>query len=150
MATRISTAIVAIVAISPALIAQTVPPAPSPKAPSNVQSVRIQGCISGRSINPTVDTDLLTIPEAHRRIRLKGSRAMMATLKEHDGHEDEIVGTTKISSGGKTAAVKEKKTERGRVYVGVGKDNAPGGILGTEDLTVDVTGITHLKPLCGR
>ena len=145
-----STAIVALLGIVPSLLAQGVPsPAPETQ-PSNVQSVRIRGCIDGRSINPTSDTDLLTIPDAHRTLRLKGSRSMMATLAEHDGHEDEIAGTTKISSAGKTSAVKEKKTGRGRVYVGVGKDDRPGGILGTEDLTVEVTGITHLKALCGR
>lgn len=148
MAGRLSTAIVAILAVSPALLAQDVP-AP-PKQPSNLQSVRIRGCISGRSINPTTDTDLLAIPDAHRILRLKGSRAMMATLKEHDGHEDEIVGTTRIATAGRTRAVKEKKTERGRIYVGVGKDEDPGDILGAEDVTVDVTGITHLRPVCGR
>ena len=146
MTRRVLTAIV-VAAICPALLAQDVP---SSQKPSNLQTVRIRGCISGRSINPTTDTDLLTIPEAHRTVRLKGSRAMMATLKEHDGHEDEIAGTAKISNAGKTAAVKEKKTERGRVYVGVGKDTSPGVAPATEEVTVDVTGLTHLKPLCGR
>lgn len=148
MARRFSTAIVAVFGVAPVLFAQNTPP--PQKQPSNVQSVRIRGCISGRSINPTTDTDPLTIPEAHRTVRLKGSRAMMATLKEHDGHEDEIVGTARIANAGKTAVVKEKKTERGRVYVGVGKDTSPGVVPGSEEATVDVTGLTHLKPLCGR
>jgi hypothetical protein len=148
MSRRFLAAVVAGLGLSPCLLAQDVPP--PQKQPSNVQSVRIRGCISGRSIRPTTDTDLLTIPESDRTLRLKGSRAMMSTLKEHDGHEDEIVGTTKISNAGKTSVVKEKKTGRGRVYVGVGHDTSPGGIVGTEDVTVDVTGITHVKAQCQR
>lgn len=72
----------------------------------------------------------------------------MDMLKEHDGHEDEITGTTKIADATKSRAVKEKKIGRGRVYVEAGTDKQPGGIESTEDFTIDVTSIVHLKPTC--
>jgi hypothetical protein len=80
--------------------------------------------------------------------RLKGSRAMMDTLKEHDGHEDELTGTTQIASATKAKAVKEKKIGRGRVYIEAGSDRQPGGIESTENFTIDVKSIVHVKPTC--
>jgi hypothetical protein len=123
-------------------------PSPSPSQPSNVQTVRVRGCLNGRSIKPAADSDLLLMPSRDSVFRLKGSRAMMATLKEHDGHEDEIIGTMKIATESKAKVVKEKEVGKGRVYVGAGSERNSTAIKGTDDVTVDVTSLTHLKPAC--
>jgi hypothetical protein len=90
----------------------------------------------------------MSLPSQDAAHRLKGSKAMMATLKEHDGHEDEINGTMRIATPDKSKAMKEKKVGRARVYVEAGSDKSPGGILGSEDLTIDVATLTHVKPSC--
>lgn len=143
--------LVAAVAVSPALLvlanAQTPPASPS-RQPSNTQTITVHGCINGRSVRTKGapnDRDLLATPPTYR---LKGSRTVMDLLKEHDGHEDEITGTTQIADATKTKAVKEKKVGRGRVYVEAGTDTQPGGIQSTETFTIDVTSIVHLKPTC--
>lgn len=143
--------LVAALALSPAwfVIAsvQTPPAAPSSQ-PSNTQAITVRGCINGRSIRTPPrpnDRDMLATAPTYR---LKGSRAIMDTLKEHDGHEDELTGTTQIADAMKAKAVKEKKTGRGRVYVEAGSDRQPGRIESTENFTIDVKSIVHLKPTC--
>lgn len=147
MGASLFAAVVAVLGLSPITPRQAVPPA-QPSQPSNMQTVRIRGCLDGRSIRPVHDSDPMSLPSQDAAYRLKGSKAMMATIKEHDGHEDEITGTTKISTPDKSKAVKEKKVGRARVYVEAGSDKSPGGILGREDLTIDVASLTHVRPGC--
>jgi hypothetical protein len=144
-------ALVAAMAMSSASLvmasAQTPPASPSSQ-PSNTQTITVRGCVNGRSIRTPArpnDRDLLATPPTYR---LKGSRVMMDVLKEHDGHEDEITGTTQIADVTKAKVVKEKKVGRGRVYVEAGNDKQPGGIESTEDFTIDVTSIVHVKSTC--
>jgi hypothetical protein len=146
MRTRFFGTVVAVLGLSAFTPGQTVPPA-QPSQPSNIQDIRIRGCLNGRSIRPAQDANPLSL-QWESTYRLKGSRAIMDTLKEHDGHEDEIVGTTKISTSDKAKAVKEKKVGRGRVYVGAGSDKTAGGPPSSEDFTIDVTALTHLKSGC--
>jgi len=148
---RLIVTLVAAMTVSPTPLvianAQT-PPTPPPSQPSNTQTITVRGCVNGRSIRTPGrpnDRDLLATAPTYR---LKGSRTMMDMLKEHDGHEDEITGTTQIADATKTKAVKEKKIGRGRVYVEAGHDNQPGGIEGTGNFTLDVQSIVHLKPTC--
>jgi hypothetical protein len=127
--------------------AQT-PAAPASTQPSNTQTITVRGCINGRSLHVPPrpnDRDLLIAPSTYR---LKGAKAMMALLEEHDGHEDEIAGTTQVADTKRTKAVKEKTIGRGRVYVEAGSDKQPGGIQSTEDFTIDVKSIVHMKPNC--
>ena len=127
--------------------AQTQPASPSSQ-PSNTQTITVRGCVSGRSIRTPPrpnDRDLLVTAPTYR---LKGSKAMMDMLKEHDGHADEITGTTQIADATKAKVVKEKKIGRGRVYVEAGTDRQPGGIESTENFTIDVKSIVHVKPTC--
>lgn len=140
-------AVVAVLGLLPINPRQAVPPA-QPSQPSNTQTVRIRGCLDGRSIRPVHDSDPMSLPSRDAAYRLQGSKAMMDTLEEHDGHEDEITGATKIATSNKTKAVKEKRVGRARVYVEAGSDKSPGGVLGTEDLTIDVAGLTHMKSHC--
>lgn len=147
MRTSLFATVVAVLGLSPITPGQSVPPA-QPNQPSNTQTVRIRGCLDGKSIRPVHDSDPMSLPSRDAGYRLKGSKAMMATVKEHDGHEDEITGTTKVATADKSKAVKEKKVGRSRVYVEVGSDKSPGGILGSEDLTIDVATLTHLKSGC--
>ena len=147
MQTAFVAAVVAVLGLSSITPRQSVPPA-QPSQPSNTQTVRIRGCLDGRSIRPVHDADPMSLPSRDAAYRLKGSKATMGTLEEHDGHEDEIVGTTKIATSDKTKAVKEKRVGRARVYVEAGSDKSPGGILGSEDLTIDVAGLTHVKSRC--
>jgi hypothetical protein len=147
MRTSLFATVVAVLGLSSITPGQSVPPA-QPNQPSNTQTVRIRGCLDGKSIRPVHDSDPMSLPSRDAGYRLNGSKAIMATVKEHDGHEDEITGTTKIATADKSKAVKEKKVGRSRVYVEAGSDKSPGGILGSEDLTIDVATLTHLKSGC--
>jgi hypothetical protein len=118
------------------------------QAPPNTQTLTVSGCVNGRSLRTPPrpnDRDMMTSAPTYR---LKGPKAMMDLLKEHDHHEDEITGTTQIADATKARAVKEKKIGRGRVYVEAGTDKQPGGIESTEDFTIDVTSIVHVKSTC--
>ena len=108
----------------------------------------MRGCLDGRTIRPVLDSDPLLTPYVDGKYRLEGSKAMMATIREHDGHEDEISGTTQISTATSTKAGAEKKVGRGRVYVGAGHDTSPGQAPDAEDLTIDVSSLTHIKAVC--
>lgn len=144
-------ALVAAIAVSPAslvIVSAQTPPASPSSQPSNTQTITVRGCVSGRSIRMPPrpnDRDLLATPPTYR---LKGSKAMMDMLKEHDGHDDEITGTTQIADATKARVVKEKKIGRGRVYIEAGSDKQPGGIESTENFTIDVGSIVHVKPIC--
>jgi hypothetical protein len=127
--------------------AQT-PAAPPSSQPSNTQTITVRGCLNGRSLRMPPkpnDRDLLITPSTYR---LKGAKSIMNLLEEHDGHEDEITGTTQVADSKRTKAVKEKSIGRGRVYVEAGRDNQPGGIQSTEDFTIDVKSIVHMRPNC--
>ena len=143
-------ALVAAIAVSLASLVMAgvqTPPSPSSQ-PSNTQTITVRGCVNGRSIQTPAkpnDRDLLATAPTYR---LKGSKAVMDALKEHDGHEDEITGTTQIADATKARVAKEKKIGRGRVYVEAGNDRQPGGIESTENFTIDVSSIVHLKPTC--
>jgi hypothetical protein len=124
------------------------PPAPQSSQPSNTREITVRGCVNGRSIRTASspsDRDMMATPSTYR---LKGSKAMMDMLKEHDGHDDEITGTTQIANATKARTGKEKKVGRGRIYVEAASDKQPGGIESTENFTIDVTAITHLKSTC--
>jgi hypothetical protein len=130
------------------MAAPQTPPAPQSSQPSNTREITVRGCVDGRSIRTASrpnDRDMMVTAPTYR---LKGSKAMMDMLKEHDGHDDEITGTTQIADATKARAAKEKKVGRGRIYVEAGSDKQPGGIESTENFTIDVTSIAHLKPTC--
>ncbi len=138
----------AVSTVSLVIVSAQTSPASRSSQSSNTQTIAMRGCISGRSIRVPPrpnDRDLLVTPPTYR---LKGSKAMMAMLKEHDGHEDEITGTTQIADATKAKVVKEKKMGRGRVYIEAGSDKQPGGIESTENFTIDVESIVHVKPNC--
>jgi hypothetical protein len=139
--------LVAALAVSPASLVIVGAQTPSSQ-PSNTQTVTVRGCVNGRSIRtPPTPNDRVLLPTVPT-YRLKGSRTMMDMLKEHDGHEDEISGTTQIADSTKAKAVKDKKIGRGRVYVEAGSGRQPGRIDSTETFTIDVKSIVHLKPTC--
>ena len=92
--------------------AQTQPASPSSQ-PSNTQTITVRGCVSGRSIRTPPrpnDRDLMVTAPTYR---LKGSKAMMDMLKEHDGHADEITGTTQIADATKAKAVRRRRSVAG-------------------------------------
>src|SRR5438128_8588582 len=96
------------------LAAQTSPPAS--QAPKKESTVQVRGCLQGQSLTLTEDPGF-EVP--NKRIDLTGDRRLMRTLKEHNGHLEEIVGVLKTQSQSNTVAVKEKRGEKTRVYVGV-------------------------------
>ena len=82
--------LVCALAVSPAWLVmastETQPVSPSSQPP-NTQTITVRGCVTGRSIRTPPrpnDRDLLVTAPTYR---LKGSKAMMDVLKEHDGHE---------------------------------------------------------------
>ena len=118
------------------------PPPPASGQPSNRQTITLRGCIKGSTIQLVDNTN------NGSTYALKGSKAMLDTIKEHQNHEDEISGTTQIADSGKTKAVKEKQKGRTRVYVGAGHENPSAGIEGDVEASIDVTALTHLRAGC--
>src|SRR6184192_41738 len=104
--------------------AQTVPPSQtSDKDPI----VQVRGCLHGRTLFLIEDPGF-AVPG--RRLDLQGSRSVMRGLKEHDGHLEELVGVLKTRSQHHAVAIKEKRGEKTRVYVGASETRG--------DLTDDV------------
>ena len=96
---------------------QAVPPAT--EAPKKDSTVQVRGCLQGQTLILTEDPGF-TVPGG--RLDLKGDKRIMRGLKEHNGHIEEIVGVLKMQSGSTAVAVKEKRGEKTRVYVGVSED----------------------------
>src|SRR5437870_11969931 len=101
------------------LIAWQAPPAS--QAPKKESTVQVRGCLQGQSLTVTEDPGF-EVP--NKRIDLTGERRLMRTLKEHNGHLEEIVGVLKTQSQSNTVAVKEKPGEKTRVYVGASENRS--------------------------
>ena len=125
--------------------AQAAPQTPSP-APKNTQAVRLRGCLDGRSIR---DSDG-TIGKTGGSYRLTGSKAILAALKEHNHHDDEIAGTMTIADEKSYTVGKEKTVGKTRIYGAASSADDTGGFKKVEDPTIDVTEIRHLDRPCGK
>jgi hypothetical protein len=102
---------------SAAVAAQSV--APAQEAPKRDSTVQVRGCLQGQTLTLTEDPGFI-VPGG--RLDLRGDRRIMRALKEHNGHIEEIVGVLKMQSGRTAVAVKEKRGEKTRVYIGVSED----------------------------
>jgi hypothetical protein len=135
-------AIVALLGLSSLAVAQALPPLKTSEPP-NRQSITVRGCIRGRTL---VETEGSFAPPG-TNFRLRGSRSILASLKEHDGHDDEILGTTQIADDKKFKVTKEKKSGKTRVYGSTSAEDQNGSEL-PEDPWVDVASITHVSSTC--
>jgi hypothetical protein len=134
--------VVVALGLSSLAIAQALPPIKQSEPP-NRQSIKVRGCIKGRTL---VDTEGSFAPSG-TTYRLRGSKNILASLKEHDGHEDEILGTTQIADDKKVKVTKEKKSGKTRVYGTASAEDQDGTEL-REDPWVDVASITHVNTGC--
>jgi len=126
------------------LIAWQAPPPPS-QAPKKESTVQVRGCMQGQSLTLTEDPGF-EVP--NKRIDLTGDRRLMKTLKEHNGHLEEIVGVLKTQSQSNTVAVKEKRGEKTRVYVGVSDNRSKPMEALPAAPVLDVRAFTHLGRKC--
>jgi hypothetical protein len=137
---------VGVAVVLSALAAQQGLPPMKTNEPSNRQTIRVRGCIRGRTLVETQGGPGITLNTYH----LAGSRAIVATLKEHDGHEDEIVGTVQIADTKKFKATKEKKVGNGRVLGSASSDKTSGEPQSPVEFPIDVDTITHINMECPR
>lgn len=130
------------------LLVQSPPVATTPASPKP-QTITVRGCISGRSI-----TDLASPGTSPSGIdsrvgssfRLKGSKAMMKEVEEHNGHGDEITGVVTLSRDASARVIAEKKKGKARVYAG--KRTADRAEQGSDAGEIDVKTLTHLQDHC--
>ena len=125
--------------------AQTSPQTPS-SLPANTQSVRVRGCLDGRSIR---DSDG-SIGKIGATYRLTGSKSILAALKEHNHHDDEIAGTMTIADEKSYKVGKEKTVGKTRIYGGASSSDDTGGFEKVEDPTIEVAAIRHLDRPCPK
>jgi hypothetical protein len=140
----LSVAVGVAVVLSSLAAAQGLPPMKT-NEPSNRQTIRVRGCIKGRTLVETQGGSGTTLTT----YRLVGSRGILASLKEHEGHEDEIVGTVQIADKKKFKVTKEKKVGNGRVFGSASSEERTGEPQ-TEDFPIDVDSITHVNTQCPR
>jgi len=128
-----------------AIVAQAVPQTPS-STPPHTQTVRVRGCLNGRSIK---DGDG-SIGKTGATYRLTGSKSILSALKEHNHHEDEIAGTMTIADEQSYKVSKEKTVGKTRIYGAASSADDTGGFKKVEDPTIDVTEVRHLDRPCGK
>ena len=97
----------------------------------------MRGCLQGQTLTLTEDPGFRT-PAG--RIDLKGDRRLMRTLKEHNGHLEEIVGVLKTQNPDTAVMMKEKRGEKGRVYAGVS--------AATPAPVLEVRAFSHIAAKC--
>ena len=130
-----------LVAAALAAFVQTVPP---PQKTTQDQVVRVRGCIQGTTLLLTEDPGF-EVPK--RKIRLDASRQVMRTVKEHNGHLEEVVAVLKSRRA--ATAYKEKRDKKTRVYVGVSEGmSTPTEEIVTAAPFLQVRDLTHLAPKC--
>jgi hypothetical protein len=112
--------------------------------PSNKQSINVRGCIKGRTITQTAGD----FAPVGTRYRLRGAKSVIAVLKEHNGHDDEIQGTTQIADDRKSKVTKEKRIGKNRIYGSASAEEHVGTEL-SDDRWIDVVSVTHVNSTCG-
>jgi len=116
----------------------------------------VRGCIRGRRLLLTDRTfndnvaDILNADE----LLLEGSKDLMQQLRrEHDGHDDELIGVAIIPStpdGTSTTDVKSKEIgKKGRITMGVSERSGPTASVRLP-VRFKVTGVQHLHEGCTR
>jgi hypothetical protein len=94
------------------------PGAQSPAPPKDLKhkdsSVQVRGCLHGSELIVSEDPGF-ALPG--RTLELHANRRLMKSLREHNGHQEEISGVLK-TSGHQAVAMKEKRGDKTRVYIG--------------------------------
>jgi len=134
--------------VAAAVLAQAgAPPQSAQQAPKSKDVlVHVRGCIDGTMLKVT---DAQDFQFASNDVSLTGGRAMMRSLKEHNGHEDEITGVLKARGPDDLVGIKEKRSADGKTHVWVGASGHQdrGSAVAPMD-TLDVRGVKHLGPRC--
>ena len=132
------------VMVAGVLAVQTAPPSSQP--PKKESTVQVRGCLHGQSLMLTEDPGF-EVPD--KRVDLTGDRRLMKMLKEHNGHLEEIVGVLKTQGHNTSVAVKEKRSEKTRVYVGVSDNRSKSAMEPLSAAAIlDVRAFTHLGRKC--
>jgi hypothetical protein len=126
---------------------QTIPPPPA--RPSQVKArdttVSVRGCLHGSMLQLTEDPGFEL---SSKTLTLTGSRRVMRGLKEHDGHLEELLGVLKTRTPTEAVAVKEKRGDKMRIYVGVSERRSTKTETIGPEATLDVRESKHLAPAC--
>ena len=144
-----------VAAASVALAAQDAPPPSQPQSQSQPDryAVTIEGCVRGNVFTPTrtggsrAQSEILTVTE----YRLRGSRALMRTLRdEHDGHTEEIAGTVEVPREPATrTGVFTKDTGKGRITVGRRQNRTlPETDVSARPATLTIEATRHIADNC--
>jgi hypothetical protein len=105
----------------------------------------VRGCLHGLVLT-TQDDSGTNLPTPHK-FRLTGDRRTLRELKKHSGHVEEVTGVLKAAPADAGYLVKEKRIDKGRVYMGVGSapvhESSP-----VPDASIEVGRFTHVKDRC--
>jgi hypothetical protein len=80
---------------------------------------------------------------------LTSSRELSALLDKHSGHTEEITGRLKSGNVAGGSVIKEKRINKGRVYIGAGTHSS----TPSEGVTlpvIEVRSVTHIENECGK
>jgi hypothetical protein len=112
----------------------------TPKSPKQSDLVTVRGCLSGSTLTTAFEP---------RQFQLSSSRELRALLDKHSGHTEEITGRLKSGNPAGGTVIKEKRSSKGRVYIGVGTRSS----AASEGVTlpvIEVRSVTHIENECGK
>jgi hypothetical protein len=130
---------------SAALLAAQKTDVERPATDRDRQAIRIRGCVKDRTVRDVAGG---AFGPAGTIYRLNGSKTVLATLKEHNGHEDAIEGTIRVAGHQSHRTGKEKTVGKARVYAGGSSSHNTGGPVDVADPTIDVLNVEHLDRKC--
>ena len=118
---------------------------PAAQTKQKAMTVTVRGCLQGTNLLLSEDPGF-ELPG--HSLPLTGSRKIMRALKERNGRQEEIVGVLKTGSQTDSVAVKEKRGDKTRVYVGVSKEPAQSAEVIGASTSMDVREFKDLGPSC--
>ena len=154
-----------------ASVTATAAPRPDPTPPPDTVSARptgvrpqevgvtLRGCLDGRRLHlsPGAVNDVQVGVLRATEFMLEGPRDLMQMLaRDHDRHEEEIIGTAVIPPSPANATVTTKTVKRGRVTAAAGVRDSGGGMAGHSAIVGDtnlpirvrVQSVTHIAERC--
>jgi hypothetical protein len=120
------------------------PAAPSKDSKPKNSAVHVRGCLHGTELAVSEDQGFV-LPGGN--VLLKGGRQLMNAVREHNGHEVEVVGVLKTSRQD-AVAIKEKRGDRTRVYVGASEHRGGTPDTPAVEPVLDVRELTPIAPVC--
>ena len=106
--------------------------------------IMVRGCLHGRTLTTFEGTDQGLTPQ---RFQITGNREILAVLKEHSGHVEEVTGVLKAGKGNGSVRLAEKPINKGRIYIGAGTRTSAAESPAYAS-TIELRQLTHVQDRC--